>query len=79
MLIISIILEAAITGIVIFIARDGRPYMYGLAIHSPSTSCMISPDCCDGMSRDRCYPDCSLIATVCALAAVWGLYRDRPR
>jgi len=79
MLIISIILEAAIAGIVILAARDGRPYMYGLAV---TFAVYVLYDFARLLRWDVEGPVLSglfLIATVCALAAVWGLYRDRPR
>ncbi len=79
MLIISIILEATITAIVVLAARDGRPYMYGLAL---TFAVYVLYDLARFMKWDVEGPLLSglfLIATLSALASVWMLYRDRPR
>ena len=76
MLLISIALEAAVAVIAILAARQGRPYLYGLAftfgayvlydlarlLHWPVEGTLLS-----GLF---------LVATITALAAVWGLYRE---
>jgi uncharacterized membrane protein HdeD (DUF308 family) len=78
LLVISILLEGAIAVIAVLAARQGRPYIYGLAftflayviydiarfMHWPVEGPLLS-----GLF---------LIATIAALIAVWGLYRDRP-
>ena len=76
MLPISIALEAAVAVIAILAARQGRPYLYGLAftfgayvlydlarlLHWPVEGTLLS-----GLF---------LVATITALVAVWGLYRE---
>lgn len=76
MLLISIALEAAVAVIAILAARQGRPYLYGLAftfgayvlydlarlLHWPVEGTLLS-----GLF---------LVATITALVAVWGLYRE---
>jgi hypothetical protein len=79
MLIVSIILEAAITAIAILAARDGRPYLYGLAV---TFGIYVLYDLARLLGRDVEGPLLSglfLIASASALFAVWKLYRDRPR
>ena len=79
MLIISIILETAITVIVILAARDGRPYMYGLAF---TFAVYVLYDLARLQRWDVEGPLLSLlflIATLSALGSVWWLYRDRRR
>jgi len=79
MLIISIILEAAVMIFAILAARDGRPYMYGLAF---TFGAYVLYDLARFLRWDVEGPLLSglfLIASTCALVAVWGLYKDRPR
>ncbi len=79
MLIISVILEAAVMIIAILAARDGRPYMYGLAF---TFGAYVLYDLARFLRWDVEGPLLSglfLIASTCALVAVWGLYKDRPR
>ena len=79
MLIISIILEAAVMIVAVLAARDGRPYMYGLAL---TFGAYVFYDFARFLHRDVEGPLLSglfLIASTSALVAVWGLYRDRPR
>jgi hypothetical protein len=79
MLIVSILLEAAITAVAILAAREGRPYIYGLAF---TFGAYVLYDLARLLRWDVEGPLLSglfLIATASALAAVWGLYRDRPR
>ena len=79
MLVISIILEAAVMIIAILAARDGRPYMYGLAF---TFGAYVLYDLARFLRWDVEGPLLSglfLIASTCALVAVWGLYKDRPR
>ena len=79
MLIISIILEAAVTAIAILAAREGRPYMYGLAF---TFGAYVLYDLARFLRWDVEGPVLSglfLIATASALVSVWGLYKDRPR
>jgi hypothetical protein len=79
MLIISIILEATVMIVAILAARDGRPYMYGLAF---TFGAYVFYDLARFLHWDVEGPLLSglfLIASTSALVAVWGLYRDRPR
>jgi hypothetical protein len=79
MLIISIVLEGAVTVIAILAARQGRPYMYGLAL---TFGAYVLYDLARFLRWDVEGPLLSglfLLATVSALVAVWGLYKDRPR
>jgi len=79
MLIISIVLEAAVMIIAILAARDGRPYMYGMAF---TFGAYVLYDLARFLRWDVEGPLLSglfLIASTCALVAVWGLYKDRPR
>ena len=79
MLIISIILEAAVTAIAILAARDGRPYMYGLAL---TFGAYVFYDLARLLHWDVEGPLLSglfLMATASALVSVWMLYRDRRR
>ena len=79
MLIVSIILEAAVTVIAILAARDGRPYLYGLAF---TFGVCVLYDLARLLHWGVEGPLLSglfLIATASALFAVWMLYRDRPR
>jgi len=77
MLIVSIILEAAVAVIAVLTARQGRSYMYGLAF---TFSAYVLYD----LARFLNWPVegsllswLFLLATLTALFAVWGLYRDR--
>ena len=79
MLIVSIILEATIAVIVILAARDGRPYLFGLAF---TFGVYVLYDLARLLRWDVEGPLLSglfLIATASALASVWMLYKDRPR
>ena len=79
MLIISIILEAAVMVIAILAARDRRPYMYGLAF---TFGAYVFYDLARFLQWGVEGPLLSglfLIASASALAAVWWLYKDRPR
>jgi hypothetical protein len=79
MLIISIILKATITAIAILAAREGRPYVYGLAF---TFGTYVLYDLARLLRWDVEGPLLSglfLIATASALFSVWRLYKDRPR
>ena len=79
MLIISIILEATVMIVAVLAARQGRPYMYGLAF---TFGAYVFYDLARFMRWDVEGPLLSglfLIASTSALVAVWGLYKDRPR
>jgi hypothetical protein len=76
MLLVSIILEAVVAVIAALAARQGRPYMYGLAF----TFCAyVIYDLArllqwqiDGVLLSGLF----LLATISALVAVWGIYRE---
>jgi hypothetical protein len=74
MLVVSIILEAAVAVIAALAARTGRPYLYGLAFTFAECS-TISRACCNGQSRLTAVGIVP-VATLTALLAVWGLYRE---
>jgi hypothetical protein len=79
MLIISIILEALVMIVAILAARQGRPYMYGLAF---TFGAYVFYDLARFLHWGVEGPLLSglfLIASASALVAVWGLYKDRPR
>lgn len=79
MLVASIILEAAVAAIAVLTARRQRPYMYGLAF---TFAAYVVYDLAryfkwpvDGTLLSWLF----LLATIAALIAVWGLYRERKR
>lgn len=79
MLVISIILEAAVAVIAILVAREGRPYMYGMAF---TFGAYVFYDLARFLQWNVEGPALSwlfLIASASALASVWGLHKDRPR
>jgi hypothetical protein len=79
MLIISIILEATVMAVAILAARDGRPYMYGLAF---TFGAYVFYDLARLLHWDvegSLLSGLFLIATASALVSVWMLYKDRPR
>ena len=79
MLIVSIVLEAAVAVIAVLAAAQGRPYLYGLAF---TFAAYVLYDCARLMHWAVEGPALSglfLLATVTALIAVWGLYREGRR
>ena len=77
MLIISIILEAGVAAIAVLAARQGRPYLYGLAF---TFAAYVVYDLVRYMQWAVEGPVLSglfLLATIAALVAVLGLYWDR--
>ncbi|MDP3693328.1 hypothetical protein [Bradyrhizobium sp.] len=65
--------------VAILAARQGRPYMYGLAL---TFGAYVFYDLARFQRWDVEGPLLSglfLIASTSALVAVWGLYTDRPR
>jgi hypothetical protein len=77
LLIVSIILEAAVAAIAIMIARRGRPYMYGLAF---TFAAYVVYDLARWLAwnvEGPLYATLFLLASISALVAVWGLYRDQ--
>jgi hypothetical protein len=77
MLVISIILEAAVAVIAALAARRGRPYLYGLTF---TFAAYVLYDLARYLQWPVEGPLLSglfLVATITALLAVWGLYRDK--
>jgi hypothetical protein len=77
LLIVSIIVEAAVAVIAIMAARRGRPYMYGLAF---TFAAYVVYDLARWLKwnvEGPMYAVLFLLASISALAAVWGLYRDQ--
>src|SRR6266404_1735270 len=78
LLVISILLEASIAAIAVLAARQGRPYLYGLAF---TFIAYVIYDLARFMRWAVEGPLLSglfLLASVTALVAVWGLYRNPP-
>jgi hypothetical protein len=78
LLVVSILLEASVAVIAALAARQGRPYLYGLAF---TFVAYVIYDLARLMAWPVEGPLLSglfLLATVAALVAVWGLYRDPP-
>jgi hypothetical protein len=78
LLVISILLEASVAVIAVLAARQDRPYLYGLAF---TFIAYVIYD----LARFMAWPvegtllsGLFLLATVAALVAVWGLYRNPP-
>ena len=76
MLVVSIILEAVVAVIAVLAALQGRPYMYGLAF---TFGAYVLYDLArllqwqvDGLLLSGLF----LLATIAALVAVWGIYRE---
>lgn len=77
MLVVSIVLEAVVAVIAVLAARQGRPYLYGLAF---TFAAYVLYDLARLMRWAVEGPLLSglfLLATITALIAVVGLYRDR--
>jgi hypothetical protein len=79
LLAISILLEAAITVIAVLAARQGRPYIYGLAFTFGVYVIYDLARLMESRVEGALLSGLFLLATVAALVAVWGLYRDPPR
>jgi hypothetical protein len=76
MLVISIVLEAAVAIVAALAVRKGKPYIYGLAFTFGAyvlydLARLLQWDVQGGLLSGL-----FLLATVTALIAVWGLYRD---
>lgn len=77
LLIVSIILEAAVAVLAIMVARQGRPYIYGLVF---TYAAYVFYDLARWLGwnvEGPLYAVLFLLASISALVAVWGLYRDR--
>ena len=77
LLIVSIVLEAAVAAIAIMIARRGRPYMYGLAFTFAAYVVYDFARWLKWNVEGPLYAVLFLLASISALVAVWGLYRDQ--
>jgi len=78
LLVISILLDASVAVIAVLAARQGRPYLYGLAF---TFIAYVIYDLARFMAWPVEGPLLSglfLLATVAALVAVWGLYSNPP-
>jgi hypothetical protein len=76
LLVISIFLEAGIAVLAVLAARQGRPYIYGLAF---TFIVYVIYDLARFMQWQVEGPVLSglfLLATIAALIAIWGLYRN---
>jgi predicted Na+-dependent transporter len=77
MLLLSIVLEAAVAIIAILAARKQRPHLYGLAL---TFAIYVLYDLARFLGWNVEHGVLSglfLAATVSALVAVWGLYKER--
>jgi hypothetical protein len=76
MLLVSIVLEAAVAIIAVLAARKGKPYIYGLAF---TFGAYVLYDLARLLQWDvqaGILSGLFLLATISALIAVWGLYRE---
>lgn len=76
MLIVSIVLEAAVAVIAVLAARQGRPYVYGLAFTFAAYVLYDLARLLQWGVEGPLLSGLFLLATISALVAVWGLYRD---
>jgi len=76
MLILSISLEAVVAVIAILAARQGRPYLYGLAFTFAAYVFYDLARLLGWAVEGPLLSGLFLVATITALVAVWGLYRD---
>ena len=77
MLVISIILEAAVAVIAALAARRGRPYLYGLTFTFAAYVLYDLARVLQWPVEGPLLSGLFLVATITALLAVWGLYRDK--
>ena len=76
MLIVSVILEAAVAVIAALAARQGRPYLYGLAFTFAAYVLYDVARLLQWPVEGPLFSGLFLLATVTALIAVWSLYRE---
>ena len=76
MLVISIILEAAVAVIAALAARAGRPYLYGLSFTFAAYVLYDLARLLQWPVEGPLLSGLFLLATIAALLAVWGLYRE---
>ena len=77
MLIVSIILEAAVAVIAALAARAGRPFLYGLTFTFAAYVLYDLARLLQWPVEGPLLSGLFLLATISALVAVWGLYRER--
>lgn len=77
MLVISIILEAAVALVAALAARAGRPYLYGLSFTFAAYVLYDLARFLQWQVEGPLLSGLFLVATITALLAVWGLYRDK--
>ncbi|MFN3657388.1 MAG: hypothetical protein ACK4UO_09070 [Pseudolabrys sp.] len=77
MLIVSIILEAAVAVLAVLAARQGRPHVYGLAFTFAAYVVYDLARLLQWAVEGPLLSALFLAATLTALYAVWGLYRER--
>ena len=78
-LVVSIILEAAIAVVAALAARSGRPYLYGLTFTFAAYVLYDIARLLKWPVEGPLLSGLFLLATITALLAVWGLYRERDR
>ncbi len=76
MLVVSIILEAAVAVVAALAARAGRPYLYGLSFTFAAYVLYDLARLLQWPVEGTLLAGLFLLATVTALVAVWGLYRE---
>ena len=76
MLILSIVLEAAVAIIAVLAARRRKPYLYGLAFAFGAYVVYDLARLLHWDVQEGILSVLFLLATVSALFAVWGLYRE---
>ncbi len=77
MLLLSIVLEAAVAVIAVLAALQGRPYLYGLAFTFAAYVLYDLARYLQWQVDGTLLSGLFLLATLTALVAVWGLYRER--
>ena len=77
MLIVSIILEAAVAVIAALAAQARRPYLYGLSFTFAAYVLYDVARLLQWPVEGPLLSGLFLLATITALVAVWGLYRER--
>jgi len=78
-LVVSIILEAAIAVVAALAARSGRPYLYGLTFTFAAYVLYDIARLLKWPVEGPLLSGLFLLATITALLAVSGLYRERER
>ena len=76
MLVVSIVLETAVAVIAVLAARRGKPYVYGLAFTFAAYVLYDLARLLQWNVQDALLSTLFLLATISALIAVWGLYRN---